>query len=238
MKTVVDGIDAKSKGQDFWEVAEQLAHRGISFDEYVADLRDKMGWMSSDAGKRMFEKEIAKAEQFAPELRGATISYEAPGSMYEVNVNANPEDFLDYDMPISEQNPKVQSIWSSYIAQNPQWTNPEQVGGQYANPAGKDFLGAYSEDVPNDPNDMFNYRRKFTEDLSKAGIPGIRYLDAGSRSAGDGSRNYVVFDENLIEIVRKYGIATAAAMLGMSQADVAQAMQQQQPMGLLSGDRR
>jgi hypothetical protein len=75
-----------------------------------------------------------------------------------------------------------------------------------------------------------------TQDLQGFGIPGIRYLDAGSRGAGDGSRNYVVFDENLIEIVRKYGIAGAAAMLGISQADLAQAMQQQQqPQGLLSG---
>jgi hypothetical protein len=50
--------------------------------------------------------------------------------------------------------------------------------------------------------------------LREAGIPGIKYLDAGSRGKGDGSRNYVVFDENLINIVRKYGIAGASAMLG------------------------
>jgi len=33
-----------------------------------------------------------------------------------------------------------------------------------------------------------------------------------------------VFDENLIEIVKKYGIAGAAAMLGVSAADVEDAM--------------
>jgi len=37
---------------------------------------------------------------------------------------------------------------------------------------------------------------------------------------------FVVFDENLIEIVRKYGIAGAASMLGVAAADVAQAMEQ------------
>jgi uncharacterized membrane protein YfhO len=42
--------------------------------------------------------------------------------------------------------------------------------------------------------------------MREAGIPGIRYLDQGSRTAGDGSRNYVVFDENLISILKKYGI--------------------------------
>lgn len=45
--------------------------------------------------------------------------------------------------------------------------------------------------------------------LREAGIPGIRYLDAGSRSAGDGSRNTVVFDDRLIEILRRYGLAGA-----------------------------
>ena len=50
----------------------------------------------------------------------------------------------------------------------------------------------------------------------------------GSRGAGDGSRNYVVFDENLINIVKKYGVAGAATMLGVSQAEVAQAMEGQQ----------
>lgn len=45
-----------------------------------------------------------------------------------------------------------------------------------------------------------------------AGIPGIRYLDHGSRGAGEGSHNYVVFDDATIDILRKYGIA--GLMLG------------------------
>ncbi len=43
--------------------------------------------------------------------------------------------------------------------------------------------------------------------LREAGIPGIKYLDQGSRGAGEGTRNYVVFDPKLIDIVKKYGIA-------------------------------
>ena len=68
-----------------------------------------------------------------------------------------------------------------------------------------------------------------TERLRQAGIPGIRYLDAGSRGAGDGSRNYVVFDDRLISIINKYGIAGAAAMLGVSASDVQAAMGDYQP---------
>lgn len=54
--------------------------------------------------------------------------------------------------------------------------------------------------------------------LKDAGIPGMRYLDGGSRSAGSGTRNYVIFDPEIIEIAKKYGLVPAAvgagAMLG------------------------
>ncbi len=33
-----------------------------------------------------------------------------------------------------------------------------------------------------------------------AGIPGIKYLDQGSRTKGEGTRNLVVFDDNIITI--------------------------------------
>jgi hypothetical protein len=44
----------------------------------------------------------AAAEKFLRENDGY-ISPQAPGSMYEVNINANPEDFLDWDAPLSAQ---------------------------------------------------------------------------------------------------------------------------------------
>src|SRR3546814_9608605 len=37
--------------------------------------------------------------------------------------------------------------------------------------------------------------------LRDAGVPGIKYLDAGSRDRGDGSYNYVIFDDRLVEIL-------------------------------------
>lgn len=43
--------------------------------------------------------------------------------------------------------------------------------------------------------------------LREAGIPGIRYKDAASRGVEGGTSNYVVSDDKLIEILRKYGLA-------------------------------
>ncbi len=41
--------------------------------------------------------------------------------------------------------------------------------------------------------------------LNEAGIPGIRYFDGGSRKAGDGTRNIVLFDPDLITEVKRDG---------------------------------
>ena len=46
-------------------------------------------------------------------------------------------------------------------------------------------------------------RMAASQELAGLGIPGIRYLDRGSRAAGDGSRNYVMFDDSLIKILGK-----------------------------------
>jgi hypothetical protein len=187
----------------------------------MADIPNVLGGVSSRA-KTLYSR-IVKPKLTKPDV-GA-------GRMYEVNVNANPEDFLDWDKSLSEQPQAVRDFanarWQQIYGRDPDPSIEGEYIAKMASPQG----GIDSPDwlLSGGPGDAQRER------LREAGIPGIRYLDAGSRSAGDGSRNYVVFDENLIEIVRKYGIAGAAAMLGISQADVAQAMQQQQqPQGLLS----
>jgi hypothetical protein len=63
--------------------------------------------------------------------------------------------------------------------------------------------------------DSFASRDAATEVLRNQGIAGVKYLDQVSRSAGEGSRNYVIFNAEIIDIVKKYGIAPAAAMYGM-----------------------
>jgi hypothetical protein len=46
-------------------------------------------------------------------------------------------------------------------------------------------------------------QKSISKQLLKLGVKGIRYLDAMSRKEGQGSYNYVVFDENDIEITHK-----------------------------------
>ena len=51
---------------------------------------------------------------------------------------------------------------------------------------------------------------KASDLMRDAGIPGIRYLDGGSRGAGSGTSNFVVFDPDMIRILERNGEATGA----------------------------
>ena len=51
---------------------------------------------------------------------------------------------------------------------------------------------------------MLNSDKEASLLLKEAGIPGIKYLDGNSRSAGEGSYNYVVFDDADVNIVETY----------------------------------
>lgn len=150
-------------------------------------------------------------------------NFKRPGSsLYEVKINARPEDFLDWDAPLSEQTGRVSQLLSDYEALGSPINYA--TGGDWMSEMARDYFTSGSE---NPASDVSAY-------LARENIPGVKYLDAMSRGAGEGSRNYVVFDENLIDIVKRYGIAGAATMLGMSQLDLENAMRgQQQPVGLL-----
>lgn len=57
-----------------------------------------------------------------------------------------------------------------------------------------------------------------SEYLRNLGIPGHRYLDGGSRSAGDGTYNYVIYDDSRIEIEERFKLRRAPKTAQESQA--------------------
>ena len=134
----------------------------------------------------------------------------SPGHMYEVNVNADPAKFLDWDKPLSEQHPDVQAALKTWNDQRPANQQlPTHVYGQrqpgqplpdLVEPSGEGIYKHFSSVSGNDP-------AAAAQALHQAGIPGIRYLDQGSRGSGEGTRNSVVFDAATMNIIRRYGLA-------------------------------
>ena len=54
-----------------------------------------------------------------------------------------------------------------------------------------------------------------SDTLNKSGIGGIQYLDGASRGAGEGTRNYVVFDDKNVDILKKYLRPETAVISGL-----------------------
>lgn len=156
----------------------------------------------------------------------------AKGSMYQVKINADPEHFLDWDKPLSEQPPKIQEAYNNFLQSDLAKEADDSLRGyifgkkgEYANPSGKDFYSAAYEGTG--PKIGMSERQQVTEVLKQHGIPGIKYLDQGSRNGVGNSSNYVVFDDKLIDILKKYGLV---GLLGGGMA--MNANQQQSQPGL------
>jgi hypothetical protein len=173
-----------------------------------------------------------------------------PGRLYEVNINADPEHFLDWDKPLSEQSEKLQSVLGEAVKKEAYNRALASTSKTRA-----DELWAMVKDPNKAPAGFAQELLKkpeFVDQLRQAGIPGIKYLDQGSRGniqviendealadrygkyavykddelvSGAGfdtktkaetfakkqeakrSYNFVVFDDKLIDIIKKYGIA-------------------------------
>ena len=141
--------------------------------------------------------------------------------MYEVNIAADPNTFLDWDKPLSEQPQHLLDVARPFFSEG--LPEKKKYGEVVKGSDLYDMLVQRSGgvmhgpklDAAGIPNQLpGGTKERLGMYLSSQGIPGIKYLDAGSRGAGDGTRNYVVFDDKLISIIRKYGIAGASAMLG------------------------
>lgn len=160
------------------------------------------------------------------------------GSMYQVRLNVKPDELLDWDRPLSEQSKLVQGVsrkagsefdkaaaeyssaYSAYQSR-PENASPEQVAaleaavndtyGRMVTLRGNENLtgaGLYREMAGGQPWNVP------VEKLKAAGIKGIRYKDAGSRGAEGGTYNYVIFDDKLVDILKRYGVAMTAGAGG------------------------
>jgi hypothetical protein len=117
------------------------------------------------------------------------------GALYKVDL---PDEaiakMLDWDKPLSQHSKEVQA---AVLKINPQLNSMStSVGGKLQpamNQSGEDFVQWLG--------------RNHADQLREQGIPGIRYLDGGSRGTGQGTSNFVVFpgNESLLKIFERNG---------------------------------
>jgi len=134
------------------------------------------------------------------------------GRLYEVRINADPGHFLDWDKPLSQQSEKVRDAISPFMRKEWELVDPRGIGSPLRfddESLAKATAAARTNRVLKEVEPSlttFVGHPSNTTKLRDAGIPGVKYLDQGSRDAGTGSHNYVVFDDSLIEIVAKDGV--------------------------------
>lgn len=252
----------------------------IPWYEMTADERKLLPILTDAGGDLAKAQEIVRSDflpsahdRLSAELeRISQQGYELKphGSMYQVRINADPNAFLDWDKPLSEQSPHVLDRLGLNNSQRDfdleaklQYGSPEyeaymkRIDSRVGAPHNPDVTGAewYRDDLLRGGHEAERGRSAY---LASQGIPGIKYLDQGSRpnvghvdmlrqqlatlksrSASQAaidntqraldeaeksiSRNYVVFDDSLIDILKKYGLigllgggAAASGVSGMN----------------------
>jgi hypothetical protein len=145
-----------------------------------------------------------------------------PGHRYEVNIKADPAQMLDWDKALREQQGVIDKLPPTFIDDVKKEAYSRALSS--TSKPRSDQLWGMVKDPLTAPGgfgiDASKYMRgpETSAALSERGIPGIKYLDAMSRGATEGTSNYVMFPgtEDLISISRKYAIpgAVGAGTMG------------------------
>lgn len=154
------------------------AGEGAPFGEFKSEA------IGSGEGNQAFGHGLyfAENEGIARHYRRVLSSGADTGNLYQVHVNAEPDHFLDWDKPLSEQSPYIQRALKDYI----------RLGGKTEGSAMRQGENPWvvAAKAPATETGGQLYRRLIgsegdaaaaSKELREAGVKGIRYLDEKSR---------------------------------------------------------
>jgi hypothetical protein len=222
----------------------------------LARAENALAASTDDLDRMIAEADINEARATLVELEpyaGQWFDKTPTGSMYEVGINADPNTFLDWDRPLSEQPESVMSALRNTLGgsgvdlpngvvqlENGRWATavdgvpigrpqgwPDQSTAEqalrYANEDGQYLYGTAGSILQRQRN-----QPEISAALAAQGVPGIRYLDASSRY------NPATLPDNMIA-------NEARQWLDVAQGDSAEALRQfnaSNPIGRFAGPER
>jgi hypothetical protein len=250
-KSFQDGLPDDA---DFDDVNELMGtgHFSEQQERVLRALEDN-DWLGFDYPSQAINAAYRDLRNYdpSPELVSAM---KGEGALYRTEIDVDPDTLLDWDKPLSEQSESIKDVFlkaeedeaASWI----RWfDNNDDVKSTWddLSPKVQNTLARYYEkegmDVPSlltgrsehiTGERIYNNLAERPEDaakkLNEMGIPGIRYLDGDSRSAGQGSSNYVMFDDAPISIKERgnadprllagaAGVTAGAMALGSQDAE-------------------
>lgn len=128
-----------------------------------------------------------------------------PGALYEVGFDAEHPQLLDWNRPLSAQSPEVLANLerTGWMGKARQYFQDNRK--LFPNPTGEDFHDYLTHGPPKIK------AKAIAQRLDRAGVPGIRYLDASSVREGGGTSNFVVLNDKKLQIMRMLGLAGTTA---------------------------
>jgi hypothetical protein len=130
------------------------------------------------------------------------------GYLYKTNIPDEAEKtFLDWDRPFNQQNEMVRRSLSSLHPEVKNKILAKDSGGN--DPTGGLIYNRLQEYFSEGKrNDAFANKASYgakiaSEELNSINIKGIKYKDALSRDKEEGTRNYVVFDPSIVQILER-----------------------------------
>ena len=223
-----------------------VAHPDQSIQVQIGRLQNQV--------KQLEQSGDASAPAMIKAYQNRIAELDRAGNLYKVDLpDEQIAKMLDYDKPLSQQPEALKTIRGLVPADMLKTFDANVKGGisganayknyipsqsyairdagatNYKPSAAKTFEDALAE-VGGDTSRLrvINDRSeaKVSEMLRAQGIPGIRYLDEGSRAAGEGTSNFVVFDPAHMNILERNGV-TAASLRNVAPQDEALRLAQQ-----------
>ena len=193
--------DTPDVGQDVLDALEFLRDKELIIDNggslYSVDLPDEKIAKMMDWDKPLSDQpEIAK-------LLGMSVE-EVPSI----------EDYLKLVKKGDSENPnyayQVEGMHSSTPEGAAKFARDNAIKGMQQRTGmgqtGKQYYEELARGFHSSPNmNIMDAQAEASKVLSEAGVPGIKYLDGTSRKAGEGTRNFVVFDENDLTVLTRNG---------------------------------
>jgi hypothetical protein len=165
-----------------------------------------MDWVDGGRKPETFLRFNKVSSELQPAYEAAVKEYAGAikntGSLYKADLPDQMIDrMLDYDKPLSEQSAAVREALMPLVKDAMKKRGTPDYALEYS--ANRAIGGDIVKDllVGNGVT-----RAEVSRRLQQAGIPGIRYLDAGSRGgSGTGTRNFVVFpgEEKKVKILKR-----------------------------------
>jgi hypothetical protein len=162
------------------DVLRRVEQQGVEGTKaWLAEARK----LSPDLGQ-----EFAQMESRLDDLLSRGGRVDPVGYLYTVDLpDEHIAKMLDWDAPLGSAPEAFKRMVSRYK----RYKDPDVVAKTTIGEAYKELAG------------HLGGQNLASEKLSKAGIPGIKYLDGSSRGAKEGTRNFVIFDDGIAKILKR-----------------------------------